>query len=424
MKFKHAKTLIAVMVASISGQAPAAIPGLPAIVEAQTSCAEVIIYDMPGVKDPRIQATAMLLIPKANPSGGGYNLIAWAHGTSGQAAPFAPTEMLKHGGPWESDHDQNAQHIAWLLGNGFAVVAPDYEGLGPRSVVPNYGHPYYNRSSLGKSMAYAVVAVRHRLGDQLSGDWAADGLSEGGMAALSAASESSAATGVGMNFKGTVAVAPVLRIQRNGQVTWEQIRQANQYSQDQADIDRLVFMNAELPYLIKSANLVGYNVEPSDLFRTRMLERFKDDKSLDDDNKEINDEIRAHQARGGKLLAWPGALPGEFSFELYRFLVDNQGYFEQNKLPGKVLFIQGDKDLTTPIQNARDAAAGMARAGTDVKYVELKNVGHYDAPTAARSQIQEFYQQIFLPLKPAQCLCSVGFCKPTGTDKEGAGSCN
>jgi pimeloyl-ACP methyl ester carboxylesterase len=304
--------------------------------------------------------------------------------------------MLKRGGPWESENDKNDKYVAWLLEGGFAVVAPDFEGMGPAGVAPSYGHPYYNRSSLGKSMVYAVIAAKAELGDKLSGAWASDGLSEGGMASLSAASESSAATGAGMNYLGAVAVAPVLRVPEICRTVWGQINAANQDSQEPIDIERVVFMNAEIAYLFKSAALAGYNIKVPDLFRTRMAERLADNNSLDQDNQEIMDEILAYQKAGGKLNEWPGTYShGHVPFGLFVFLTENQGYFEQHKLPGKVLFVQGDADDTTPVRIARDTAAGIERAGTDVHYVELKNVGHYNAPLAGKDGIKAFYQQLF-----------------------------
>jgi len=393
---KFVKTAVVLAMSATAGPVAAAIPGLPKATEAQASLAEVIAYDMPGVKGYPVKATAMLFLPKGPAPAGGYNLIAYAHGTSGQAAFCAPTESLKRGGPWESVHDQNGDYIAWLLQNGFAVVAPDLEGMGPPGVVPSYGHPYYNRSSEGKSMVWAVMAAKAELGDRLSGAWAADGLSEGGFAALSAASEAGAATGVGMNFLGAAAVAPVLRVPEIYRTTWGQINRSNQTSQSEDDIGPVVFMNAEIAYLYKSAHLAGYTIKAAELFRSRMLERLKDDKCLDQDNQEIDSEILASQKAGGKLIDWPGTYgAGRLPFELVWFMTDNQGYFEAHKLPGKILFVQGDADDTTPIRIGRDAAAGIRRAGTDLQYVELKNVGHYAAPMAGRDAILAFYRQLF-----------------------------
>jgi hypothetical protein len=77
------KGLAVAMAVTVCGQVAAAIPGLPKSVEEQASNAEVITYDMPGVKGYPVKATAMLLLPKGKAPATGYNLIAWAHGTSG-----------------------------------------------------------------------------------------------------------------------------------------------------------------------------------------------------------------------------------------------------------------------------------------------------------------------------------------------------
>ena len=72
----------------------------------------------------------------------------------------------------------NAALLASILKMNIAVVAPDYEGLGPVADGVPEGHGYYELSSEGNSMVFAAVAAQRLLGDQLSGQWVPAGWSK------------------------------------------------------------------------------------------------------------------------------------------------------------------------------------------------------------------------------------------------------
>ncbi|WP_407811195.1 hypothetical protein, partial [Staphylococcus aureus] len=55
--------------------------------------------------------------------------------------------------------------ISQFIDAGYAVVAPDLEGLGPDASTP---YPYYNLSSLARSLIAGVVAA-HTANPHLSG---------------------------------------------------------------------------------------------------------------------------------------------------------------------------------------------------------------------------------------------------------------
>ena len=95
-----------------------------------------------------------------------------------------------------------------LLQKGYAVVAPDYEGLGNTAVA----HPYLNLGSAAKSVLFAVDAVHNRYAN-LSKEWSVIGWSQGGHAALATAEFSSTLNSKGFQYKGTVAVAPASNLQ-------------------------------------------------------------------------------------------------------------------------------------------------------------------------------------------------------------------
>lgn len=96
--------------------------------------------------------------------------------------------------------------IASLVNAGYAVVAPDLEGLGAIASVP---HPHFNAISSARSLIAGVRAARHA-NPQLSSRLALVGHSDGGRAVL--AVEAFAAEAPELSLKGTIALAPFTSI--------------------------------------------------------------------------------------------------------------------------------------------------------------------------------------------------------------------
>ncbi|SBV32707.1 conserved exported protein of unknown function [uncultured Sphingopyxis sp.] len=93
-----------------------------------------------------VPVTGALFIPKGTPPAGGWPLIAWAHGTVGIGDDCAPSRNPR------SARDRT--YLDHWLGEGYAVVATDYQGLG--SPGP---HPYLNSRAAAYSTLDAVRAV-------------------------------------------------------------------------------------------------------------------------------------------------------------------------------------------------------------------------------------------------------------------------
>ena len=107
---------------------------------------ELLTYRMPGVNGGVVQTTAVVLIPQGPPPENGYPVVAWGHGTTGVADRCAPSVTANLAG--------YAAYLDLYLQNGYAVVAPDYEGLGTEGP-----HPYLHLASEGRSLIYAVHAA-------------------------------------------------------------------------------------------------------------------------------------------------------------------------------------------------------------------------------------------------------------------------
>lgn len=73
--------------------------------------------------------SGVLFLPPGTAPEGGWPLMSWTHGTVGIADICAPS--------WNGRQMQDQTHLKFWLGNGYAVVASDYQGLGTPGT-----HPY------------------------------------------------------------------------------------------------------------------------------------------------------------------------------------------------------------------------------------------------------------------------------------------
>ncbi|MER6355980.1 hypothetical protein ABT186_30220 [Streptomyces sp. NPDC001634] len=364
---------------------------------------ELIVYRMPGMQGKQVNATAMLFLPKKAAPAGGWSLFVWGHGTVGWAPQCAPSVQLQEHGTWADG--PNADLLAAVLKMGIAVVAPDYEGLGPASagVVP--GHGYYHLSSEGNSMIFAAVAAQRYLGRRLSGLWVPGGWSEGGFAALAAAdaSGSAAKADPALKYRGTIALAPVPDVPAMNKVLWRDIDQASRSGHAPTDhqLDQLVFANAETIYFTKTERQAGYAVDPRQVYGANMLRFYDHDwqTCLDDLNAAVRRDIQNYLSTSpshrlntyqGVRAGKPNALPGT-----RRFFEQNQGKLENSHLPGSVLWLYGTDDITSPSSVTYNVVNKMVANGNDINLSVLQGAGHYDVPTAGLPLIQARLKQLF-----------------------------
>lgn len=153
---------------------------------------ELLTYRMPSIGGGVTQAKAVVLIPPGPAPLGGFPVVGWGHQTTGVADRCAPSLT--------DDLAGRASYLDTFLANGFAVVAPDYEGLGSDGV-----HPYQHLASAGRSIIYAVDAAVSQY-TELSSRYAVVGHSQGGHAALGAGEYAAELTSV--ELAGVVAIAP------------------------------------------------------------------------------------------------------------------------------------------------------------------------------------------------------------------------
>lgn len=153
-----------------------------------------------------VAASAFLLLPFALPHGAkNLRTLVWTHGTAGVAPICAPTNNKNLYYDWQS--------VYTLVQSGYAVIAPDYAGLG--STTPN-GFEYMAAFTHAADVAFSVIAARNRIGKLLTKEWVVIGQSEGGWSAwqvnLRFAREYQERLLKAGKFLGSVAIAPATRV--------------------------------------------------------------------------------------------------------------------------------------------------------------------------------------------------------------------
>lgn len=101
-----------------------------------------------GLEGSRITAVSgVLYLPQGDAPEGGWPLMAWTHGTVGIADICAPS--------WNGRQQQDMDYLNFWLGQGFAIVASDYQGLGTPGT-----HPYLGTRPAAYSNLDIIRAVQ------------------------------------------------------------------------------------------------------------------------------------------------------------------------------------------------------------------------------------------------------------------------
>ncbi|MFE1592563.1 lipase family protein [Nocardia sp. NPDC058705] len=169
------------------------------------SVIEYTTTDSSGAERP---ASGALFLPEGDAPATGWPIIAYDHGTLG-SGPSCGGQADPDLAPLPVNRAAEDELIARLVDQGFAVVAPDYLGLGRFDTGP---HPYLEVRSEATATIDLVRAARASNAD-LSRTWSAVGASQGGHAALSTASVQ-ASYAPELDFRGTAAVDPASDVEK------------------------------------------------------------------------------------------------------------------------------------------------------------------------------------------------------------------
>ncbi|WP_068051945.1 lipase family protein [Nocardia xishanensis] len=191
-----------------SAPAAAATPGSVISVTAQPdgwhgmSGGSVIDYWMTGSDGAPRRASGALFLPEGTPPPDGWPILAYDHGSSG-LGPGCGGMSQPERAPFPAMQGRQDQLLRRLVSQGFAVVAPDYLGLGRFDTGP---HPYLELRTEATATIDLVQAARAAR-PELSSTWAVFGASQGGQAALGTA-QLQATYAPDLDFRGTIAVDP------------------------------------------------------------------------------------------------------------------------------------------------------------------------------------------------------------------------
>lgn len=157
-----------------------------------TAEAKRITYWTIGSDGKPALSTGAFFVPEGTAPEGGWPIIGWAHGTSGLADDCAPSLV----GPADADRDR--QYLGTWLGQGYAIAATDYVGLGTPGLMP-----YLDGKVSAHSVVDSVKASRE-VEDSLSNKWAVIGQSQGGGAAIITARYATEFGGPELDYRGAV----------------------------------------------------------------------------------------------------------------------------------------------------------------------------------------------------------------------------
>lgn len=323
-----------------------AIANLDALLLSVAGRADRVTYRSQSLSGDHIVVSGALFTPKGEPPQRGWPIVSWGHGSSGTNDQCAPSTVRNKFG--EIDLYGYSGFIVELLKAGYAVVATDYEGLGTVGE-----HPYIIADSEGRSMIDAVRAAQ-KAEASISKSWFSVGHSQGGQAAI-AAGELATSWGRGMDFRGTIGLAPVTNV---GQA----------YSYGSPDpVNRGFYLLA-----LQGLKTVHADIRYEDYLGKQalaMLPATEKDCTLkiwEDFSANLGDKLNDYQFTPQTTEAALALQP----------LLDAQSV-PRGKTPGPMLLLQGDQDPSIKIAVTKQAVLNALAAGTSAEFRLYPGMDHY-----------------------------------------------
>lgn len=333
----------------------------------------LITYRSRGATGAPIVASGYVLIPRGTPPAGGWPVLAWAHGTTGVADTCAPSGIYRGGPEWDYQQVSEQALEPWLA-QGWAVVAPDYEGLGTPGP-----HPYMDAASQRHTVIDAVRAARHLPDAPLAADWVVLGHSQGGAAALSVAAAEPASD---LRLLGAIAAAPG--------------------GYDYAGIARYVQQNPQppkevavfLPIVLLGAAAADPRLDVDALVHPDM------EALLNLARSRCLSELRTEVTKAPAGVFLPNV-------DLAPLLAYLKAQSIENLSPRvPVLFVQGEADALVDARGVRAYYRQLCAAGKQVRYQGIAGGNHRDALRRSAELGQGFAAQLLAGGAPVEA------CKP------------
>ncbi len=348
--------------------------------------ARLLTHTMPAFNGGTTGATTLLFVPSGQPPAGGWPIVGWIHGTTstgGRGCAPSLSPDLDGGLTRDGFVSGYAAELAGLVNAGYAVVAPDLEGLGPEGKAP---YPYYVRASEPRSVIAGILAAR-KAEPNLSRRWVVFGHSEGAHGALG--TEAYADEAHGLTFLGTIAAAPYVALPAIATGFADQARAATEPAKLTG---RLMF------------NMQGMFMADALLAQAP---RYDLGTIMGSDLKELMPAFRQQCSVGAfnlvkavvtaKGAAFDGLKPGwALEPRMRAFLAANdQGMMPRYTLRQPALIVQGDADaFVSPHANSA-LAAKLHGAGAPVTYKLYPGADHFSVLPEANADVLAFLQARF-----------------------------
>ncbi len=326
-----------------------------------------VLYVSETAKGLHVPASGLVTVPTTGSKKTKLPIVAWAHGTTGIARGCAPSlapnpvrEFTPRGGAERLPISVGIPYLNDWLNRGYAVVAPDYAGLGT-DTVPHY----LIGEDAARDILNLVRAANNIEQVNLSTDIAVFGSSQGGQAVLFAG-EIGKTYAPELHIKSVVALAPAstLLVSPTG---------------DEPELSS----HSPLPYMIGVGFMDAYNVDQN-VFTPRGLEL------LEAVKRKCVVEFYMdvlHSKRPGISDAILGR--GDWVAALQR----NNAGLKKSSTP--IYIVQGTNDKIVP---PRSTSAYLDRArsvGTSVTIKWIENAGHQDLFGPAKPSILAWIESGF-----------------------------
>jgi acetyl esterase/lipase len=283
-----------------------------------------------------VPASGVVLVPYGRPPAGGWPVVVWAHGTSGVARKCAPSLMKDLYYSWQG-------LLQWPM-LGYAVVAPDYAGLGTEG-----RHQYLAAPAQAHDVINAVPAARNAV-SQLSARWVAVGHSQGAAAVLFAAELQNRMKVPDPNYLGAVALAPGT----------DRLRLFHITSKNSATHGYLAFQAYGIKALYPEFKYSKF-LTPEAVAQMKVVE---------EGCWYVTLATFAHKVPVGKMVI-AGAEENPY-FKKFRDL----SVIGLRRAHGPIFLAAGLADTTIPAVTVRDASKRMKVQGTAVEYKEYAGLDH------------------------------------------------
>lgn len=153
----------------------------------------LVLYHTKNARGEDTAVSGTIAIPRGTPPPGGWPVISWAHGTTGNAPQCAPSRTARE------NAGQRLMDV--FVAHGYAVAQTDYEGNGTPGP-----HPYF-AGAVAMHDVTDIVRAALKIDPSIGKRWISMGHSEGGNAALFAGAQAQA-WAPELQLLGTVVYAP------------------------------------------------------------------------------------------------------------------------------------------------------------------------------------------------------------------------